>query len=130
MTQESQKPPAGPELGAVTGSPPAVVPSDRRFTTKDSCPYCGGEIACTAHAWEQDDDGSWYATDLDIECSNEPPIDSRKWDVWDYNHGHHDWNTAWHNLHESLVRGLKERFRFEMENAAAQPTLTTTSTHE
>lgn len=102
-------------------SPLAVVPTNRRFKAKAPCPYCGGEITCSANAWEQEDDGSWIATDLDIECINEPPIDSKRWLTWDREHGRADWNHAWHDLHDALIRGLKRRFRFNMENMSFVP---------
>jgi hypothetical protein len=107
---------AGKVLDGTTCSP-LVVPTGRRFKAKSPCPYCGGEITCSANAWEQEEDGSWIATDLDLECSNEPPIDSKKWAEWDREHGRGDWNHAWHDLHDALIRGLKRRFRFNMENS-------------
>ena len=106
------------DSAAAAGSPLVEVPSDRVFKAKSPCPYCGGEIRCSANGWEQEEDGTWTASDLDIECSNEPPIDSKRWRDWDAEHGRHsDYGDAWYRLHEALVRGLKRRFRFKMENA-------------
>jgi len=97
-------------------SPLRVVPSDGLFRSKAPCPYCRGEITCTANAWEKDEDGSYFATDLDIDCSNEPPLESKRWNEWNREHGQADCNDAWHNLHDAMIRGMKRRFRFNMDD--------------
>jgi hypothetical protein len=112
--------PTSPDSG---GSPPVpgsgfvIAPTDRLFRIKSPCPYCGGEITVSANAWEQDDDGSWYATDLDVNCSNEPSIDSPKWPAWDAEHGRNDYSEAWHQLHERIVRALRSKVCFNIQNA-------------
>ena len=96
-----------------------LIPDDHVFRGKKPCPYCGGEISCTANAWEEADDGDGYiVTDLDIQCSNEPDIDDEEaWDSWDFEHGHGDCNEAWHDLHDRLKNAINSRFRFDMQNA-------------
>ena len=96
-----------------------IASSDRLFRIKSPCPYCGGAITASANAWEQDDDGSWYATDLDVNCSNEPSIESRKWWAWDAEHGQGDCNEAWHQLHDRIVRALRSKVRFSIQNDQA-----------
>lgn len=99
---------------------PLVLSSGHLFTAKKPCPYCGGKITCTVSAWEEEDDESWIATDLDIECGSEPPIDSRRWKDWEREHGGADWGQAWHDMKEALLRDMKRRFRFDMENVQAE----------
>lgn len=94
---------------------PRLVPADQRFQHPKPCPYCGGVIRFNANAWEQDEDGSWLATDLDIECENEPPIDSRQWREWDRQHGRADYNEAWHLLHDRIIESLRGSYRFTVE---------------
>lgn len=92
-----------------------LIPDDHVFTAKRPCPYCGGEISCSANAWEESDDG-YIATDLDIQCSNEPDLDSEEWNEWDRLHGRCDYNEAWHQLHDRLVNAINRAFRFDMQN--------------
>lgn len=33
-----------------------------------TCPYCGGALAFTGEAWEQNDDGTWGVSEIDLEC--------------------------------------------------------------
>ena len=99
----------------------AVVDSDKVFGIKSPCPYCGGKITASANAWEEDDEGNFYATDLDISCSNEPDIDDEEaWKNWDIEHGRGDDNEAWHQLHERIVRSMKAKVRFNLQNAIGE----------
>ena len=99
-----------------------LIPDDHILRGKKPCPYCGGEISCYANAWEDAEDGSGYiATDLEIECSNEPDLDDAEaWEDWDQQHGRADYNEAWHELHERLKRAINSRFRFDMQNGGGE----------
>lgn len=37
-----------------------------------ACPYCGGKLRFSVNGSEQQEDGSWVATDLDVNCDSEP----------------------------------------------------------
>lgn len=120
---DSQTPTDGPTRLPASNGSPLVLSSGHVFTAKKPCPYCGGKITCTVSAWEEEDDESWIATDLDIECDSEPPIDSRRWKEWEREHGGGDWGEAWHDMKEALLRDMKRRFRFDMEiDQNAKPT--------
>lgn len=107
--------PQGSPASACSGV--AVVDSDKVFGIKSPCPYCGGKITASANAWEEDDEGRFYATDLDISCSNEPDLDDEEaWKSWDIEHGRGDYNEAWHQLHERIVRSMKAKVRFNLQN--------------
>lgn len=94
-----------------------VVDSDKVFGIKSPCPYCGGKITASANAWEEDEDKLFFATALDISCSNEPDIDDEEaWRSWDMEHGRGDDNEAWHQLHERIVRSMKAKVRFNLQN--------------
>jgi hypothetical protein len=100
---------------ASTCSVVALVDSAKVFWTKSPCPYCGGKIKARADAWDQDDEGRFYATDIEIACSNEPDLDDEEaWKNWDIEHGRGDDNNAWHQLHERIVRSLKAKVRFNL----------------
>lgn len=104
-------------------SPPATrgivvtVASDKTFGWKPPCPYCGGKITFRASGWVEEADGTWTATDGDIECSTEPDIDSRVWQEWSDNHGGYDWGDKWHQLQERIIAALRRKVRFTFQNA-------------
>lgn len=91
-----------------------VFEPDQIFHIKPPCPYCGGKLTCTTSAWEQESDGQWVATEIQMDCHNEPDIDSDGWWEWCHNHGEDDYAEAWHLLIERLLRQMKQRFRFKL----------------
>lgn len=104
----------GAEVSTLTLTEFKVMDSDKVFGIKSPCPYCEGKITASANAWEEDGDGKFYATDIDIFCSNEPDLDDDEaWHNWNLEHGRGDDNEAWHQLHERIVRSMKARIRFE-----------------
>lgn len=87
---------------------------------KAKCPICGAKIYLEdVTAWEKDDtDGTWYATEISIQCETEPDIDGDDW--WDWMNGH--WNTPyidWLPLTEAVLMWLKKNYRFEMRGEGA-----------
>jgi hypothetical protein len=92
-----------------------LVDTDKEFTIKSPCPYCKGKITAIACAWEEDNDGTGYATDVELFCSNEPDLDEEEaWDSWDLEHGRGDNGDAGHHLHERIIASLKAEFRFKL----------------
>jgi len=89
-------------------------PADHTFRMKKPCPYCGGKITFRATGWVQEDDGTWAADMGDMECSNEPGIDSDEWDEWNAEHGAHDYNDAWRRHYEGIIAALHRRVRFPL----------------
>lgn len=53
-----------------------------------TCPGCGAELAAMVSEWEDSEDGVYRATDLDVECVNEPDIvlEEAAWDKWFESH--------------------------------------------
>ena len=77
------------------------------------CPMCDGKLYADFDSWEQDDDGTWYATNVHTECENEPDIDSDDWEEW------HNWHYSmpyvdWLPVDERVEAWMKERYRFDM----------------
>jgi len=57
-------------------------------------------------------DGAWIATEVDLQCENEPDIDNEEWDEW------HRWHysqpyTDWLPLEQRILRAVRRRFYFE-----------------
>lgn len=119
MAEENDAQQTSPEAVAPASdcSVVLVVDPDKVFGIKSPCPYCGGKITASANAWEEDEDKLFFATDLDISCSNEPDVDNdEEWHNWNLEHGRGDYNEAWHQLHERIVRSMKAKVRFYLQN--------------
>lgn len=94
-----------------------VLDPAKEYPIKSPCPYCGGKLVLSGiNGAEQDDDGTWIATDLDINCTTEPDIDGPEWEGWWQDHSAHDFCQAWHDLHERLVRNLRRHCRVSYDN--------------
>jgi len=83
---------------------------------KAKCPICGEKVVFEGtHCWERDDaDGTWYATEVSINCVTEPDIDSEDWEDW--HNGH--WNMPyvdWLPLTQAVLVWLKRNYRFVIE---------------
>ncbi|MDE2101211.1 MAG: hypothetical protein KGL39_28455 [Patescibacteria group bacterium] len=80
---------------------------------KTPCPICGAALLLDAgQGCEQTADGTWIATELDLQCTSEPDIDSGEWDEW------HRWHyrqpyTDWLPLEQRILRAVRRRFYFE-----------------
>lgn len=76
------------------------------------CPICGGALFITGvNACEQDDNGDWIASEIDIDCENEPDIDSDEWEDW------HRWHysqpyTDWLPIDRQILRAVQNRYYF------------------
>lgn len=88
-----------------------VLDPSKEYPLKSPCPYCGGKLVLSGiNECQQAEDGTWIATQLDINCLTEPNIDGPKWEGWWRDHSS-DFCQAWHDLHERIVRNLKHHFR-------------------
>jgi len=106
----------GQGLASAPCSAIRVVETGHVFRGVKPCPYCGGKLSFSTSEWQQEDDGSWVATEVQIECSNEPDIDSDEWWEWSHNHGDQDYNDAWYSLTGRVLRELRTRVRFNLPN--------------
>lgn len=76
------------------------------------CPICGGALFITGvNACEQEDNGDWIASEIDIDCENEPDIDSDEWEDW------HRWHygqpyTDWLPIDRQILRAVQKRYYF------------------
>jgi hypothetical protein len=92
------------ETGKVIDVPPEVL----------RCPYCNERLSCQPTCWEQDDDGSWYASESGLECRSEPDIDSDEWAEWSAEHSEMPY-VYWLPADEKVLAWLKGNFRFKVE---------------
>lgn len=115
---ERSEPEALSGLATSTCSP-LLVPADKVFQWGQPCPYCGGKITAQCEGWVEEDDGTWSADMIHMDCSSEPDIDSDEWDQWCADHGDGDYCDAWHRLSERILAVMRRKFRFIMENTKA-----------
>ena len=76
------------------------------------CPICGGALFITGvNACEQEDNGDWIASEIDIDCENEPDIDSDEWEDlhrWHYSQPYTDWLP----IDRQILRAVQNRYYF------------------
>lgn len=81
------------------------------------CPICGEKVIIEEiTGWVQEDDGSWRADEISINCETEPDTDSDDWEDW---HNWH-WNMPyvdWLPLSVKVEAWLAKHYRFEMADA-------------
>ena len=109
-------------VSAVGGGYRLLDPA-REYPLKSPCPYCGGKLVLSGiNGAEEADDGTWVATNLDINCMTEPDIDGPEWEGWWQDHSAHDFCQGWHDLHERVVASLKRTHRVSHDNKADSTT--------
>ena len=124
MINEVQTPPANEDgrpsgLSVSTGYR-LLCASKEHALKSPACPYCGGKLRFSINGSEQEEDGSWVATDLDVNCDSEPDIDGPDWQGWWDDHSS-DYCHKWHDLHERLVRDLRRTHRVDFDNVPSEP---------
>jgi hypothetical protein len=103
------------------GSRLKVFPSDHVFGLIKPCPCCGGNLSFRATGWEDDADGLWMATDGELQCSNEPDIDTEEWNSWCWDHFDSDYGERWHARLEMILADAKKKIRFKDDSENAEP---------
>lgn len=92
------------------------VDQHHKFKFKEACPYCGGDLECQADSWEQQDDGTWKADHLDIECLTMPDMDKEdEWEAWWLGHNMMPYEN-WLPMTLRVEKYIGENYRFKMQN--------------
>ena len=84
------------------------------------CPYCGGKLVAQFSGWSQDDDGSWLADCVELECDTQPELDedleggTDAWDEWVANHSVMPY-VYWLPATMAVEKWINERYRFRMD---------------
>lgn len=91
------------------------------FRFPKSCPYCQSDLIGSADAWEQNDNGEWKATNLDIHCDNEPEPDlsenNESWkSVWNEFASTHTYLVYeyWHPAVDACLDAVNSKYVFKM----------------
>jgi hypothetical protein len=88
-------------MDATVAVPPAVA----------MCPICGAALVITLEACELDDDETWKASEIHVECTTEPDLDDAAWQSW--HNGHYAMPYVdWLPLNLALLAWLRHTYRF------------------
>lgn len=84
--------------------------------TVKKCPICKASLTVEIDEWEQDDDGTWYASETGVHCSCSTEPDMFEGDDWeDWFDGHFSMPYVdWMPVDQFIYRWLKRNYRFEM----------------
>lgn len=92
------------------------------------CPYCGAELIASFSCWTQQDDGSWIASGVDVECKTEPAIvfgtpkakaSQRDWDEWMAQHTYMPY-VYWLPVTNRVETWVNAQYRFNMKGEEKQ----------
>jgi hypothetical protein len=93
-----------------------LVEADHVFEIPENiakCPYCEAKLYARAIAWTEENDG-WTAEQLEVDCDNEPDIESDKWDEWMHNHSYMPY--VFHlPVNNKIEDYIKSNFRFNVK---------------
>lgn len=80
------------------------------------CPICDAPLSkIQARAWNQDADGTWFAAEIEVDCTTEPDIDSDEWEEWFAGHYQTPY-IDWLPLEQQILLWMRREFRFEMKD--------------
>lgn len=75
------------------------------------CPICAAALVITLEACELDDNDTWQASEIHVECTTEPDMEDAAWEPWQL------WHYAmpyvdWLPLEQTLLAWLRCTHRF------------------
>lgn len=85
------------------------------------CPYCGDRLMAQCEQWGQDDDGTWVADGLHLDCVSEPDLDDddeaslEKWNDWLDQHTYMPY-VYWLPVDLKVTAWVNKHFRFKMDH--------------
>jgi len=78
------------------------------------CPYCNGKLSLTCHAWVQEDDRTWSADEIDMDCDTEPDnYRSPEYRIWLSIHTNMPY-VYWMPVEERVKGWLNDNYRFDL----------------
>ena len=91
-----------------------------KLPDKFKCPICDAALDMEIDEWEQNDDGTWQASECGVHCNctTEPDIDSDEWKDWHRGH----WSMPyvdWLPVDAKVYRWLSRHYRFAVETETA-----------
>lgn len=79
-----------------------------------TCPYCGGKLYVQCEAWTQEDDGSWTAQDIVVDCETEPDdLGSKEYRDWVKSHSEMPYVYQM-PVEEGIREWLNSTYRFDL----------------
>lgn len=99
-----------------------TIKTDQIIAYPKSCPICGRFISIMATAWDELDDGTFQAREIETQCETEPPLpddtpldEPAPWDEWFETHYSGDRNgRIWQGFNEAALIYVQENFRFDL----------------
>ncbi len=79
------------------------------------CPICGNPLLLNAgEGCEQDANGEWIATEIELLCTSEPEFNSPDWDDW------YRWHYSmpyvdWLPLEQRVLRAVRKKYFFRVD---------------
>ena len=97
-----------------------TISHDMIIDYPDPCPICKGKISVMATAWDEQDDGSIIAREIETQCETEPEIpdddDIEAADGWDeWFSGHYSSpQQDWQGFDETALLYVRKNYRFDL----------------
>lgn len=95
-----------------------IVPARHCFEIPESlakCPYCEAKLYAHCNAWSQEEDGTWIAEEMEVDCDSEPDIDSGKWKAWFREHSDMPY-VHWLPVRNTIEAWINQNYRFNVED--------------
>ena len=79
------------------------------------CPYCNALLVATFRAWEQNDDGTWRASEITCDCVDEPDLEDDE-DGWTAFIDRHSYMPYVYQLpvDTKVLKWVNARYRFNL----------------
>lgn len=93
-----------------------TVPGDTTFYVPPDfarCPYCEGRLYACFRGWVLEDDGTWIGDEVELECENEPDMETEEaaWDWWLETHSEMPY-VYWLPVCQKVKRWVNSQYRF------------------
>ena len=79
------------------------------------CPYCKAALEVHFDGFEQEEDGTWSASEVESQCASEPDIDSDDWEGWELGHSYFPYVYQL-PVHDKILSWVNSNYRFDPDN--------------
>jgi hypothetical protein len=80
------------------------------------CPYCQAALTAKAWEWEEESEGVWTAMSIEVDCDDEPDMDSDEFNGWVQTHLQSPYDY-WLPMLEDVEQWINEHFRFKEDRS-------------
>lgn len=81
------------------------------------CPYCDTKLTAQFDGWVQEDDGTWIADSMMLECETEPDVYDDAYDDWLVTHTDMPY-VYMLPVEERIKEWVNEHYRFDLDHVA------------